>query len=57
MKPTFTKKHYEFIARCVRESKASIHGRIELAKELEIEFKKDNPNFNPTKFWAAINKI
>jgi hypothetical protein len=71
---SFTRRHYEVIAREIRAAISSGRADIEkanadesfritqqqlgiekIARALSIEFERDNPNFNRTRFLEACN--
>lgn len=65
--PTFTKKHYEVVARVLKNSAASVTqlpgdtteiqlGITAVASMLIEEFAKDNPRFNKQAFIEAVTK-
>lgn len=55
----FTRRHYEAIAKCIRERKEKHISRDEIPGiqaiqwELECLFENDNPNFNRERFIKA----
>lgn len=53
-KPLFQKRHYEFLARALRETQP--YDGYGWVTGLVAKLKADNPNFNEDKFWRAINE-
>lgn len=52
--PKFTRRHYEFFAVTVKEIKDEKKRKKE-CRRLAIMFTKDNPRFNPKKWYSACN--
>jgi hypothetical protein len=55
-KPLFQKRHYEVIAKTIREMPDSTKiGEVrQITETLVTLFRMDNPKFNEAKFWKAI---
>ena len=49
----FSKKHYEVLAKWLKNSKATAHEKELIAEELSTIFKADNSRFSYAKFYKA----
>ena len=50
MKPIFQRRHYEFLAKVIRENEFPL---VEVAGRIADEFSKDNDKFSRVKFMTA----
>lgn len=54
MKPLFQRRHYEVLAKALRDSNIK-QSRSDLTDVMITALKRDNPNFNESKFWRAVD--